>query len=74
MIQWVKQDAMHPFKKWQKNLKNLPKIHNLDLIDLKPWNPSDSKDMYSKFSDRIMVAQYKFLTGVDPLAKAINVL
>ena len=30
--------------------------------------------MYSKFSDRIMAAQYKFLTGVDPLAKAVNVL
>ena len=47
---------MHPFKKWSKNLNNLPKNHHLDLVDLKAINPSDSKDMYSKFSDRIMAA------------------
>ena len=65
MLQWVKQDQLHPWGQGQKHARKIPAC-TVEVIDIKPYKPQAAYSAYSGSDDRFLPATCKFLTGTDP--------
>ena len=62
----------HPWSKWKNAVKMIPKV-TVETVKIHPWNAECAKCSYKKFSNQICAPIVKFLTGTDPLGKAVVV-
>lgn len=73
LIQWVKEDQFHVWKKkWELLAAKIPKA-TIEAFSISKFKSEYSACSYEKFSDQITAPLVKFLTGVDYLNPAQEV-